>query len=128
MEMVNVRFQIWNKTGTSLLGPANLGTIWAGFPGPWSSSLNDGDPIVLYDEAADRWLASQFSVPNFPTGPSYMLIAISQTNDPTGSWHRYGFTFPDFVDYPKLGVWPDGYYMSANAFSGSYIGCNSSCI
>jgi len=122
MEMVNVRFQIWNKTGTSLLGPANLGTIWAGFPGPWSSNLNDGDPIVVYDEAADRWLASQFSVPNFPFGPSYMLIAISVTNDPTGAWHRYGFTFPNFVDYPKFGVWPDGYYMSANAFSGSYIG------
>jgi hypothetical protein len=122
MEMVNVRFQIWNKTGTSLLGPVNLGTLWAGFPGPWSSNLNDGDPIVLYDEAADRFFASQFSVPNFPFGPSYILVAISQTGDPTGSWHRYGFTFPNFVDYPKFGVWPDGYYMSANAFAGSYIG------
>jgi len=125
MEMTNVRFQIWNKTGTSLLGPANLGTIWAGFPGPWSSSLNDGDPIVLYDEAADRFMASQFSLPNFPSGPFYMLIAISQTNDPTGSWHRYGFAFTHMPDYPKFGIWPDGYYMSANTFSSgslSYIG------
>ena len=117
MEMVNVRFQIWNKTGTSLLGPANLGTIWAGFPGPWSSSLNDGDPIVLYDEAADRWFASEFSLPNFPNGPFYMLIAVSQTGDPTGSWHRYGFTFTNMPDYEKYGIWPDGYYMSANSFS-----------
>ena len=125
MEMVNVRFQIWNKTGTSLLGPANLGTIWAGFPGPWSSSLNDGDPIVLYDEVADRWFASEFSLPNFPNGPFYMLIAVSQTGDPTGSWHRYGFTFTNMPDYEKYGIWPDGYYMSANSFSSgslNYIG------
>lgn len=122
MEMTNVRFQIWNKTGTSLLGPANLGTIWSGFPGPWSGSLNDGDPIVLYDEAADRWLASQFSLPNFPNGPFYMLVAISQTNDPTGSWHRYGFAFTNMPDYPKFGIWPDGYYMSANSFSSGSLG------
>jgi hypothetical protein len=118
MLATNVRFQIWNKTGTSLLGPSNLGTIWSGFPGPWSSSLNDGDPIVLYDEAADRWFIAQFSLPNYPNGPSYMLIAVSQTGDPTGSWHRYGFTYSYGIpDYPKFGVWPDGYYMSANAFS-----------
>ncbi|RKY99290.1 MAG: hypothetical protein DRQ13_02575, partial [Ignavibacteriae bacterium] len=122
MEMTNVRFQIWNKTGTSLLGPSNLGAIWAGFPGPWASSLNDGDPIVLYDEAADRFMASQFSLPNYPNGPFYMLIAISQTGDPTGSWHRYGFSFSAMPDYPKFGVWPDGYYMSANSFSGNFIG------
>ncbi len=117
-ETVNVRFQIWNKTGTSLLGPLNLGTIWSGFPGPWSSSLNDGDPIVLYDEAADRWFIAQFSLPNYPNGPSYIIIAVSQTGDPTGSWYRYGFTYSYGIpDYPKFGVWPDGYYMSVNAFS-----------
>jgi hypothetical protein len=125
-ETVNVRFQIWNKTGTSLLGPLNLGTIWSGFPGPWSSSLNDGDPIVLYDEAANRFFIAQFSLPNYPNGPSYIIIAVSQTGDPTGSWHRYGFTYSYGIpDYPKFGIWPDGYYMSANAFSSgslNYVG------
>jgi len=126
MEAINVRFQIWNKTGTSLLGPLNLGTIWSGFPGPWSSSLNDGDPIVLYDEAAGRFFIAQFSLPNYPNGPSYIIIAVSQTGDPTGSWHRYGFTYSYGIpDYPKFGIWPDGYYMSANAFSSgslNYVG------
>jgi hypothetical protein len=117
MAATNVRFQIWNKTGTSLLGPLNLGTIWSGFPGPWSSSLNDGDPIVLYDEIANRFFIAQFSLPNFPSGPFYILIAVSQTGDPTGSWHRYGFSYTNMPDYPKFGVWPDGYYMSANAFT-----------
>ncbi len=126
MAAVNVRFQIWNKTGTSLLGPLNLGTIWSGFPGPWSSSLNDGDPIVLYDEVAGRWFIAQFSLPNYPNGPSYIIMAVSQTGDPTGSWHRYGFTYSYGIpDYPKFGIWPDGYYMSANAFSSgslNYVG------
>lgn len=116
MQMVNVRYQIWDKSGNSLLGPFNLGTIWTGFPGPWSTSLNDGDPVVLYDEAADRWFASEFSLPNNGNGPEYILVAISQTGDPTGSWHRYGFEFDDFPDYPHYGVWPDAYYMSANRF------------
>jgi hypothetical protein len=126
-ETVNSRFQIWNKTGTSLLGPLSLGTIWSGFPGPWSTSLNDGDPIVLYDEAAGRWFIAQFSLPNYPNGPSYIIVAVSQTGDPTGSWHRYGFSYNSYgiPDYPKFGIWPDGYYMSANAFSSgslNYVG------
>lgn len=123
MEMVNVRFQIWDKTGVSLMGPLNLGTIWANFPGPWSGSLNDGDPVVLYDEVAGRWVATEFSLPNYPSGtPNYILVAVSQTEDPTGSWYRYGFTFPYMPDYPKYGVWPDGYYVSANKFAPSYSG------
>ncbi len=125
MEMVNVRFQIWDKTGTSLLGPLNLGTIWAGFPGPWSGSLNDGDPVILYDEVAGRWVATEFSLPAGDTGPNYILVAISQTEDPTGSWYRYGFTFPNFPDYPKFGVWPDGYYVSVNKFAFGFSGTSN---
>ncbi len=122
MMMVNVRYQIWDKAGTSLLGPFNLGTLWSGFPGPWSSSLNDGDPVVLYDQEADRWFASEFSLPNGGNGPEYILIAISQTGDPTGAWYRYGFEFPQFPDYPHYGIWPDGYYMSVNRFAPSFVG------
>jgi len=116
MQMVNSIYQIWDKSGNSLLGPFTLGTLWSGLPGPWSTSLNDGDPVVIYDEAANRWFASEFSLPNGGGGPEYILIAISATSDPTGTWHRYSFEFADFPDYPHYGVWPDGYYMSANRF------------
>ena len=119
MEMVNVRFQIWDKNGNSLLGPLNLGTIWQGFPGPWQTSLNDGDAIVLYDDLADRWVATQFSLPSSGT---YLLVAVSQTSDPTGAWYRYGFETAQFPDYPKYGVWPDGYYFSANRFTSGFVG------
>ena len=116
MQMVNLSFAIWNKAGTLIYGPVDNKTLWNGFSGPWSGS-NDGDPIVLYDEQADRWIASQFALPNYPNGPFYELIAVSQTPDPTGAWYRYAFTFTNMPDYPKLGVWRDGYYLSVNSFS-----------
>jgi len=116
-QMVNLSFAIYSKTGTLLYGPADNSTLWNGFIGPWTGT-NDGDPIVLYDEQADRWLASQFAV-NTSNGTYWELIAISTTNDPTGSYYQYAFQFPDFNDYPKFGVWPDGYYASFNIF-GSY--------
>ncbi|MDD2963174.1 MAG: T9SS type A sorting domain-containing protein [Bacteroidales bacterium] len=123
-QMINMSFQIWDKSGTSLLGPVANNTIWQGFTGPWGNS-NDGDPIVLYDEYADRWLASQFALPNYPNGPFYMMIAISVTPDPTGQWYRYGYSFTDMPDYPKLGVWHNAYTLTVNRFSSgstNYVG------
>jgi hypothetical protein len=121
IQTVNLSFAIYSKTGTLLYGPAALRTIWQGFVN-WTG---DGDPIVLYDHLADRWLISQFALPDYPFGPGYELIAISQTSDPLGSWHRYKFEFTEMPDYPKLGVWPDGYYLSVNTIefnTGNWIG------
>jgi len=122
MQMVNSAYQIFDKNGNSLLGPFTLSNLWANFPGPWATSLNDGDPVVLYDQAADRWFASEFSLPNGGNGPEYIVIAVSQTSDPTGAWHRYGFQFTEFPDYPHYGIWPDGYYMSVNRFAPNNTG------
>ncbi len=116
MQMVNLSFQIWDKNGVSKYGPALSSTLWNGFTGPWTGT-NDGDPIVLYDQLADRWIASQFSLPSYPKGPFYELVAVSTTNDPTGSWYQYAFKFTNMPDYPKLGVWPDGYYLTVNQFA-----------
>jgi hypothetical protein len=114
IQTINISFAIYTKTGALAYGPANLKTIWQGFPGVYTS---DGDPIVLFDHLANRWLISQFSLPNYPNGPFYELVAVSQTEDPLGAWNRYAFKFKNMPDYPKLGVWPDGYYLSANSFS-----------
>ena len=115
-QCVNVSYQIFNKSGGSVLGPALNKTIWNGFPGPWQNS-NDGDAVVVYDEQANRWLFSQFALPSFPNGPFYEMVAVSTTPDPTGTWYRYAFTFSDMPDYPKIGVWPDAYYMTINRFT-----------
>ena len=111
-QVVNASYGIYNKSGIKLLGPLASSTVWTGMP----NNSNDGDAVVLYDENANRWLFSQFSLPNYPNGPFYQMIAVSQTPDPTGSWYRYEYTFSDMPDYPKFGVWPDGYYMSCNRF------------
>jgi hypothetical protein len=113
IQATNLHFAIYSKTGALLYGPAALSTLWQGFSGYTS----DGDPVVLYDHLADRWIITQFSLPNYPNGPFYELLAVSQTPDPLGAWHRYSFQFSKMPDYPKFGVWPDGYYMSANLYS-----------
>jgi hypothetical protein len=117
-QMINLSFQIFDKQGNSLYGPADNRTLWNGFIGSWTST-NDGDPVILYDEQADRWVATQFAI-NTPDGTFWELVAVSETGDPLGSWFRYAFQFPVFNDYPKMGVWPDGYYFAFNMFGGDY--------
>jgi len=117
VQVVNGMFQVFSKTGTSLYGPVQTSTLWNGFTGNWTGH-DDGDGIVLYDANADRWLISQFAI-NCTGSPytEYELVAISATNDPTGSYYRYAFQFDYMPDYPKLGVWQDGYYLSVNRFN-----------
>ncbi len=113
IQAVNINFAVYSKSGSLLYGPAALKTLWQGL-GTYTS---DGDPVVLYDHLADRWIISQFSLPNYPNGPFYELIAVSQTPDPLGAWYRYAFKFDNMPDYPKFGLWPDGYYMAANMYT-----------
>jgi len=114
-QVVNCRFAIYDKNGNKLIGPLNNSSIFTGIP----NNSNDGDAVVLYDQNSDRWLFSQFSLPNYPNPPCYQMVAISQTGDPTGSWYRYQFTFSyDIDDYPKISVWGDAYYMSIRGFNG----------
>ena len=117
--MCNLSFQIFNKTGTSLFGPAANNTLWAGFGGPCQTQ-NAGDPVVLYDQLADRWLLSQFTA---GAAPFLNCVAISTSPDPTGTYFRYAFqtgtTGANFPDYPKYGIWPDAYYISTREFLGT---------
>ncbi len=117
VQIVNLSFAVYDRGGSLLLGPLPNNTLFQGFGGPCQTT-NNGDPIVLYDHLADRWLLSQFAIPNDPYGPYYQCIAVSATGDPIGQWHRYEFLVSDtkLNDYPKFGVWPDGYYMTVNQF------------
>ena len=115
-QMINLSFAIYDRNGNLVYGPFDNQTIWEGFDdGQPFDNANDGDPVVLYDAQADRWMVSQFAV-NTTNRKYYELIAISTTSDPTGSYYRYAFEFDYMPDYPKLAVWPDGYYMTANLF------------
>jgi hypothetical protein len=106
IQMVNAtQYQIFDKNGNDLSGgPLTLGNLW---PALDPCNANAGDPIVVFDHLADRWLITQFAFPN------HMCMAVSQTPDPTaGTWFLYTFNTLVFPDYPKIGVWPDGYYMT----------------
>ena len=113
VEMVNLVFAVYSKTGTKLLGPVDTGTLWNGFAVEDCTDPS-GDPIVVYDQFADRWLLSQFTT----AGPEYFnCVAISQTGDPTGAYYRYAFSSGlNFPDYPKYGVWKDTYVITTREF------------
>src|ERR1051325_5642257 len=115
VQMVNEGFQVFDKTsGASLLGPSGIATLWSGFGGVCQNN-GGGDPVVLYDQLADRWVITQFAGVSNPTDE---CVAISTTGDATGSYFRYAFHLrSNFFDYPHLGVWPDAYYMSMNVFN-----------
>lgn len=115
VQWVNAEFAVFDKaTGALLAGPTPGNALWNGFGGGCESN-NDGDPIVQYDKVANRWVLSQFSI---STLPYTECLAVSTTSDATGTYNRYSFSFGNtaFADYPKLGVWPDAYYMSFNLF------------
>jgi len=117
VQIVNEGYQVFNKsTGASQLGPSGIATLWQGFGGVCESAGN-GDPVVLYDQIAGRWIISQFAGASVPTDE---CIAVSTSSDATGTYFRYAFHLgSNFFDYPHLGVWPDAYYMSMNVFNSS---------
>ena len=104
VQAVNSKYRVFDKTGGIIpQATFNLSVLWA-------NSTSDGDPIVMYDRHADRWFISQFQI-----NSKKILIAISETNDPTGSYYAYSYTFSSFPDYPKFSIWWDGYYMTSNS-------------
>jgi hypothetical protein len=123
VQWVNSSFAVFNKsTGALIAGPTAGNTLWSGFGGGCQSN-NDGDPIVTYDKAAQRWVFSQFSV---STTPFLQCIAVSTTSDATGTYNRYSFQYGNFDDYPKMGVWSDGYYETFNMFNGNtFVGADA---
>ena len=128
VEMVNLTFGVYDKSGNLLLGPVDTGTLWDNFAVPDCTDPS-GDPVVLYDQLTDRWILSQFTTRGMnPDGsfnglPFYNCVAISQTSDPTGAYYRYAFitdqagsTSTFFPDYPKYGVWRDSYVLTSRDF------------
>jgi hypothetical protein len=103
---------VYTKAGAVLAGPFLLAGLWPPAVGGACAS-GHGDPIVLWDSLADRWLLSEFA----STG-NHLCVYVSKTADPVGGgFWVYDFPTPDFPDYPKYGVWPDAYYVSTNESS-----------
>jgi len=106
IQTVNAAFAIFDKEGNLLAGPLNLNALWEGAGGECEMS-NDGNPDVRYDELAHRWVMS------WVVAFTHQCLAVSRDGDPVkGGWYLYEFPTDDVRnDYPRLAVWPDGYYI-----------------
>jgi len=119
VQWVNLEYNVYDKTtGSLVLGPIQGNAPWAGFTNHQCANNNSGDPIVLYDKAAQRWVFAQ----NVFSTPYTICIAVSTTSDATGTYNRYAFpvlpnSSTSFPDYPKWGVWSDAYYETYNVFA-----------
>jgi len=130
VQWVNESFAVFDKTSHAIAPgfPKAGNTLWSGFGGGCEVN-NDGDPIAQYDKAAGRWVLTQFPVTNPSTYGYLQCVAVSTTSDATGTYNRYAFSYgtTQFNDYPKLGVWPDGYYVTYNIFNGNTFAGAKAC-
>lgn len=123
VEWVNTSYAVFDKhSGTILAGPLDGNSLWGPLGGLCSSAWPD--VIAQWDRRAHRWLLTQ----NVYAGAYTACIAVSQTNDATGSYYLYAFSLgPNFPDYPKWGIWPSGYFQTMDNYilsQGRYVFSN----
>ena len=131
VQVVNGGIAVWDKSGTLVMAPRRIDTLWSQYTGSTGSRCgaeNDGQSTVLYDRWTGGWLITQLSLPNNAqnASPSFICLAVSKTNDPTGAYYLYDFSYAAVLDdYPQFGAWLDGYYASFNNYgTTSLLGAN----
>src|SRR5215471_17607562 len=123
IQTVNTSIGIFRKSDGTRVTAFTFNTLMSqGSFGNACDNMNGGDPVVVYDSGADRWIISDFAFATSagnPIAPYFECFAVSRTGDPvSGGWYFYSLQTNDlFPDYPKLGVWPDALYLTANMFS-----------
>ena len=106
----NSEFAVWDKEGNLVVPESSLSSIGGTF-----TNEADGDPIVFYDESANRFILMQFSAEDGSPTPPALLFAVSQGGDPVNDgWYTYRFDLESLPDYPKLSLWRDAYYITTN--------------
>ena len=105
VQMVNATaYQVFDKEGNAVSGIISMNTIWSAV-----GSSSDGDPIVFFDQESEQWFLTEFNVSS-----NAMLIAVSETSDPLGSYYVYEFSAPQFPDYPKYSIWSNAIVITTN--------------
>src|SRR5919202_3886090 len=122
IQTVNTSIGIYRKSDGPRLAAFTFDQFFSQSPtGTPCDNNNQGDPVALYDALSDRWIITDFAWSNYTSGAMYQCMAVSQTSDPvSGGWYFYAWQTASggkIPDYPKLAVWPDGIYMSANVFA-----------
>jgi hypothetical protein len=125
IQTVNTSVGIFRKSDGVQVTAFSFDTLMSqGNFGNACDTQNFGDPTVVWDPGANRWIISDFAFAlngSSPVAPYFQCFAVSRTGDPVGGgWNFYALQTSDlFPDYPKLGVWPDGLYLTANMFAGN---------
>ena len=133
IQAVNGAVAIYTKTGALIASStlhdfwymANTGSICDGYQ---EANIRRGQVNVLYDQMAQRWVIMHVAFADVDNGPYFFCIAV--TNSSAGeapdefnandwwfyqkevneSWPYY------FPDQPRIGLWPDGYYIAADLY------------
>src|SRR5262249_23125793 len=128
VEAINETLKVFDKSGNTLSGPTTYNSFFSALVGTPCANANDGDPYVLYDKQADRWLISDFAFPSFPGTSFFQCVGVSQSPDPVaGPWALYAIQIDpannnQLGDYPKFAIWNDGgtqnaYFFTVNLFT-----------
>jgi hypothetical protein len=125
VQSTNLRYTVYSKTtGKKVAGPFNENALWKTFGGACQTS-NNGDGVVMYDQAAARWVFHHHAEP--VGGPYLNCVAVSASSDATGSYYLYAFeNTVNLPDEPKMGVWPDAYYLGQNLLNPATKGFQAS--
>jgi hypothetical protein len=119
VEITNFDYAVYDKaTGKNVQAPTNTNTLFSGFGGRCENT-DPGDPVVVWDKLANRWLVSYFNY----EGNDALCIAVSTGSDATGTYNRYEYDYGTLPDYPKYAVWPDAYYSTSNIDGGAAEPC-----
>jgi hypothetical protein len=127
VETVNIAYAVWDKTtGTQIMAPKSIQTLYTPLGGECATG-NLSDPVVNYDKAAGRWVITMIAFNN-TFSVNDVCMAVSTTSDATGTYNLYAFSYGRTLpDYPKVGVWPDAYYVTTDSFpnGGNFTGAET---
>jgi len=118
VQFVNTAMVVYDKSGNVLAGPVGNTTFWQSQPDCGNNDQYWSDAVVRFDRYANRWIVSR---PGGLHGHD-LCVAVSQTSDPTGAYDQYAFEVNNtdnglsgyFNDYPKIAVFSDAYYATAD--------------
>ena len=128
LEGVNLAIRVYEASTGAALAPAKNLNNFFGLP----ANAFTSDPKAYYDAQTQRWFVTILEI-DADFNAAHTMIAVSQTNDPTGAYNIYGVDMtllgfpgcPCFGDQPLIGADANGFYINTNQFSlvtGHFVG------
>jgi hypothetical protein len=143
LQGANTAIRVFSTSGAALTAPTSLNQLYGALPAvirtdPAHPVYGDdiGDVKCYYDPDLNRFFVSAFRLPldpvtgGYPTDQSHVMLAVSQTGNPTGAWTIWDLDTTDgdgslpnhsicpcVADQPLIGADHYGFYISTNEYS-----------